>query len=142
MGEHSDQHRDKSTDNTDSTKAADERRKRRGRLGEEAAAKFYQQNGFTILERNFRAGRYEIDLIVRKENLIVFVEVKTAAGPAFGHPAERVDDRKQQRIITVARHYLLTKSLTDVDLRLDVVTFVGDRLEHYPDAFSADERDD
>lgn len=118
---------------------SDARRKERGRKGEDAAARFFVYQGFTILERNFRASRNEIDLIVRKENLIVFVEVKSSSGPAFGHPAERVDQRKQQRIIAVARQYLIEKKLSDVDLRLDVVTLVGDKLEHYPNAFSAED---
>lgn len=121
--------------------SSDARRKERGRKGEDAAVRFLIYQGFTILERNFRASRNEIDIIVRKDNLIVFVEVKSSSGPAFGHPAERVDMRKQQRIIAVARQYLIEKKLTDVDLRLDVVTLVGDKLEHYPDAFPANDAD-
>lgn len=124
---------------SDDLSTSDGRRKKLGREGEDAAAKFYQNLGFIIIERNFRAGRFEIDLIVRNENLIVFVEVKTASGPTFGHPAERVDLRKQRRIVAVAQQYLIAKNLSAVDLRMDVVTFVGDKLEHYPNAFSTDE---
>jgi len=58
---------------------------------EKLAAKFFEQHGYEILERNWRAGRKEVDLIVRKSNLIIFVEVKSASNKKFGHPAERVN---------------------------------------------------
>lgn len=102
---------------------------------EQKAADFFRGLGFEILDRSWQAGHREIDLIVRKGNLVVFVEVKSASGNAFGHPVERVDKTKVRRLSSAAQQYLLAKDLEGVDLRFDVVTFVQGRLEHYPSAF-------
>ncbi len=108
-----------------------------GRRYEQLAARFFVANGFEILERNWRAGRKEVDLIVKKDRVVVFVEVKAARSGKFGHPAEKVNQKKQENLILVARQYLMEKSISGVDLRFDVVTFVDGELEHYPGAFEA-----
>ena len=113
------------------------RRLETGQTFERLAAAFYVQNGFEILQRNWRTGRREIDLIVRRGNLIAFVEVKSAASRKFGHPADRVDDRKVANLTKAAQQYLIDNKIEDCDLRFDVVTFVNGRLEHFPDAFPA-----
>jgi putative endonuclease len=115
-----------------------DRRVERGHEYERLAARFYVDKGFDVLERNWRAGRKEIDLIVRKRNLVVFVEVKSSASKRFGHPAERVDRRKRENLANCARQYIIAKDLSGVDLRFDVVTFVDGRIEHFPDAFEVD----
>ncbi len=108
-----------------------------GRTFEKLAAKFYEENGFSVLDRNWQAGRKEIDLIVSKENLVVFVEVKSASTRRFGHPAERVDKKKIANLTEAASQYLIEMNIKDVDLRFDVVTFVDGQLEHFPAAFDA-----
>jgi putative endonuclease len=113
----------------------DRRRLDRGHAHEQLAAKFYAKLGFDILERNWRAGRKEIDLIVRKDNQVVFVEVKSSSSRKYGHPVERVDRRKKQNLIVCALQYIVERELSGVDMRFDVVTFVDGKLEHYPDAF-------
>jgi len=118
-------------------KPADSRREI-GAQYEELAAQYFRGMGFEILERNWQAGHREIDLIIRKENLVVFVEVKSASTRSFGHPVERVDKTKTRRLTSAAQQYLLAKNLQKVDLRFDVVTFVGGRLEHFPDAFEVE----
>ena len=105
---------------------------------EALAGKFYEDAGFEILERNYQAGRKELDLIVRRDNLIVFVEVKSALNKNYGHPAERVNRTKQLNLIEGAKHYLQSHRAENCDLRFDVVTFVAGKLEHYPDAFMAE----
>lgn len=110
-----------------------------GRQFERRAADFFEQQGFEILERNWHAGKREIDLIVRRDNLIVFVEVKAARTNRFGHPAEWVDERKVTHLIKAAQQYLVQHEISGCDLRFDVVTFSGGQLEHYPGAFTADE---
>ncbi|HUV30654.1 MAG TPA: YraN family protein [Acidobacteriota bacterium] len=107
----------------------------RGRVFEQRAARYYQDNGFEILERNWHAGHKELDLIVRKADLIVFVEVKSGSSRRFGHPAERVDGRKISNLIDAARRFLIDRNIEHCDLRFDVVTFVDGELEHFPDAF-------
>ena len=102
-----------------------------------AAAAFFEQNGFEILQRNWRTGRREIDLIVKKGNLIAFVEVKSASSKKYGHPANRVDERKVANLTKAAQQYLIDNKIENYDLRFDVVTFVNGKLEHFPDAFPA-----
>lgn len=114
-----------------------ERRVEAGKTYERLAASYFEQNGFEILQRNWRAGQREIDLIVRKGNLIAFVEVKSATSKKFGHPAERVNDRKVANLTKAAQRYLIDNKIENCDLRFDVVTFVNGRLEHFPDAFAA-----
>jgi len=110
-----------------------------GRSFEKRAALFFEQNGYTILSRNWQAGHKEIDVIVRKDNLIVFVEVKSAASEKFGHPVERIDRRKIANLTEAARRYILENKIENCDLRFDVVTFLDGKLEYFPNAFEATE---
>lgn len=110
-----------------------------GRRYEDQAALFFERSGYEILERNWRAGRKEIDLIVRNREVVAFVEVKAAISDKYGHPSEKVDARKQQHLIEAARRFITEKEIAGVDLRFDVITFTGGKLEHYPGAFEAAE---
>ena len=60
-----------------------------GKLGEELAQQHLVKQGFAILERNYRKGRYEVDIIAYKEGLMVFVEVKTRSNLDYGDPEDR-----------------------------------------------------
>ncbi len=111
----------------------------RGRRFEGLAADFYQHNGFEILERNWRDRSREIDLIARRDDLVVFVEVKSSRSMSYGHPAERMDRRKIDRIVRAARRWLAEHDIEGCDIRFDLVTFVGGKMEHYPAAFTAEE---
>jgi putative endonuclease len=109
----------------------------KGQTFERLAAAFFEQKGFEILQRNWRTGRREIDLIAKKGSLIVFVEVKSALSKKYGHPANRIDERKVANLTKAAQQYLIDNKIENYDLRFDVVTFVDGRLEHFPDAFPA-----
>ena len=120
------------------TSSDKDKRVKIGREFEKLAAKFYKDNAYIILESNWQASHLEIDLIVQKGKLIVFVEVKSSFSKKYGHPAEWVDKRKQENLIKAAQKYLQEKEITDYDLRFDVVTFVNAILEHYPNAFGVE----
>ncbi len=77
-----------------------------GHTGEAVAAKYYQQRGWLLLNHNYRTRMGELDLILYKENTLVFAEVKTRTGPMLDRPAAAVDARKQQRLILAAQQYL------------------------------------
>jgi putative endonuclease len=109
-----------------------------GRAFENRAAEFYVAQGFAVLERNWQASHKEIDLIVRRDALIVFVEVKAGFSKEFGHPADRVDSRKRRLLTAAAETYIAERGITGCDFRFDVVTFAGGKLEHFPDAFAAE----
>lgn len=106
---------------------------------EKLAGRFYEDQGFEILARNWRAGRLEIDLIVQRDNLIVFVEVKSASSKLFGHPVERVDEKKTVNLTRAAQQFIEQNKVDNCDLRFDVVTFVDGQIEHFPGAFDATE---
>ena len=108
-----------------------------GRDYETRAAEFFRTNEYEIVEQNWRTGRREIDLIVRKDNQLVFVEVKASRGTSFGHPAEWIDQRKIELLTEAARAYVIENKISGVDIRFDVVTFSEATLEHYPNAFDA-----
>lgn len=112
-----------------------------GRSYEELAAQFFLDRHYTILHRNYHAGHKEIDLIVQKGNVVVFVEVKSAKSKSMGHPAERVTKRKISNLTKAAQQYLIENKIDDADFRFDVITFLGGKIEHYPSAFGAFEDD-
>ena len=110
-----------------------------GRRGEQDALSLLQGKGHRILERNFRAGRGEIDLITMDGETLVFVEVKSGSAGVFGEPEDRVDIRKQRRIGRVAAAYLAGNPPGHRDCRFDVVSVIRERgvtvLRHIEDAF-------
>jgi putative endonuclease len=109
-----------------------------GRRGEALARDHLVSLGWTILERNYRFGRREVDLIVRRGNLIAFVEVKTRAGDGFGAPEEAVTRLKRREVEIVAGWYLCRHRPGDVDVRFDVIAVSvgrGVRIEHIEDAW-------
>ncbi|CAK8711056.1 UPF0102 protein SAMN04488502_101296 [Candidatus Electronema halotolerans] len=90
-----------------------------GQAGEEAAARYLEQQGWVILARNCRLPGGEIDIIANDGGCLVFVEVKTRRGSRFGSPFEAVDSRKQQRLTTAALAYMNEHRL-DMAARFDV----------------------
>jgi putative endonuclease len=108
-----------------------------GRKGEDVAADFLQNMGYELVARNYRHKHAEIDLIVKKENLLVFVEVKTRASAAFGEPESFVNDKKTAKIIEGAEHYIFENNWQG-NIRFDIVSVkLGSKPEvmHFEDAF-------
>ncbi len=105
-----------------------------GRRGEELAAAYLQQEGFTIAASNFRvpAGRnrndvvisVELDLIAYEGPILCFVEVKTRTSAWFAAPSANVDRRKQRQIMRAARAYRRMFGLSNVPYRYDVLSIV------------------
>ena len=71
----------------------------KGDLGEELASSYLNKLGFTIVERNYRYKRAEIDIIAIKDKLLVFFEVKTRNGIGYGYPEEAVNEKKAEMVI-------------------------------------------
>lgn len=94
----------------------------KGHRGEVLAAKQMEKMGYEILERNFHALKGEIDIIAKKDNVIVFTEVKYRKNEEMGTPAEAVNHWKQQHIIRAAKAYIAQKCLMEMgyDFRFDV----------------------
>ena len=109
-----------------------------GKKGEEIAAGFLKGKGYQILERNWRTGRDEIDIIATDKNTLVIVEVKTRSTDYFGEPEEAVTDRKQEFLIRAAEEYVNQNEL-DLEIRFDIVSIIiqpgKQTIRHIEEAF-------
>jgi len=102
------------------------RRQKIGKNGEDAAAAFLSQRGYTLLEKNYRSRNAEIDIIAKDGDCICFVEVKTRTALKKGLPKESVNHAKQQKIISGASFYLKEKRIFNQRVRFDVVEIFFD----------------
>ena len=117
-----------------------------GRRGEQAAARLLRKKGLAVIAESESDRGGEIDLIAidRRQQKIIFVEVKTHSTTKPGHPAERVDREKQGRVTRAALRYLKRKKLLGTPARFDVIAVwwppdspQPTRIEHYEAAFEA-----
>lgn len=92
-----------------------------GRIGENIGAKYLEQIGYKILQRNFECKQGEIDIIAKDKDEIVFVEVKTRANMLYGKPKEAVDTIKKKHIYKSAEFYIYIKHLENLPVRIDVI---------------------
>jgi len=92
-----------------------------GAFGERVAAAHLEAKGYRIRARNFRCREGEIDIVAEDGDCLVFVEVRTRRGDAFGTPAESVTVAKERRLLTVARAYLQEHPDVPANQRIDVV---------------------
>jgi putative endonuclease len=94
-----------------------------GKIGETLAARYLEGLGFTILHRNWRVGRYEIDLIACKAGTLHFFEVKTRRTLRFGWPEEHIRTQKIRRMMKAVEAYLQTTSKA-LPVQLNIVSIV------------------
>lgn len=94
-----------------------------GKFGEQEAQRYLLAQGYTVIQANYRCREGEIDLIAEDGEWLVFVEVKTRRGYAFGEPCEAVDARKRSKIIAAAQKYLLNNTIESA-VRFDVIEVV------------------
>ncbi|MEI8242347.1 MAG: YraN family protein [bacterium] len=119
---------------------------RSGRWGEDVAADFLARAGYRILGRRVRPDRRdEIDLVVRKDESLVFVEVKTRATEAFGRPLSAVDVAKRKALSRAAVRYLRQLDFPKLYYRFDAIEVVGSEgadpvVRHTENAFPFDRR--
>jgi len=114
---------------------------KRGSLAENLACRHLFDHGLRLETRNYRCRHGEIDLVMRDQSTIVFIEVRLRSRTDFGSGAESVDARKQARLLSSAEHYLQRHATLLADCRFDVVSILqsGDtyQLEWIRNAFSA-----
>jgi putative endonuclease len=118
---------------------AGDARSERGRLGERAALELYERLGYRAVARNWRCALGELDLVLERAGLLVFCEVKTRSGPAFGGGYEAVTWSKRRKLRQLAEAFLAAGSSRHARVRFDVasVWLDGDRpdVEVFEDAF-------
>jgi putative endonuclease len=117
-----------------------------GEIGEQAAAEHLESKGFRILARRWRHGHKEIDLIARKRELVVFVEVKCRSSESFAPLQTSVTAAKQRNLVEAASGWLSQSNQqqeADVTYRFDVILIRASTkgkpvsVEHIEDAFRA-----
>lgn len=110
-----------------------------GRLGEDIAAGYLQERGYEILQRNLQLLRAEVDLVVKQNDTLIFVEVKTRSNEEFGSGAEYISHRKQSQLMKAAKAYMKKGEW----IRFDVISILMDpqkkaavKIQHIRNAFS------
>lgn len=96
-----------------------------GARAERLAAAYLERNGWTILERNWRFGRREIDLVARRGCTIAFVEVKARASATHGHPLESIDWRKRRDLGIAASGWIERFGRPSWEYRFDAVHIIA-----------------
>jgi len=109
-----------------------------GQKGEDLAAEYLTKAGYKILFRNWKWGKYEIDIIAENKDFIIYIEVKTRTDDYQMHPVTAITKEKQKSIIWAAEGYIRRYKI-DKESRFDVVTIIRRNedfvIEHIEDAF-------
>lgn len=109
-----------------------------GRKGEDVAAEHLKKSGYRILQRNWKTGKLELDIIAENKDYIVFVEVKSRNDEPLTNPASAVNREKQRSMIFAANNYIQWNNI-DKESRFDVITVIkkGDdyQIDHIENAF-------
>lgn len=92
-----------------------------GQMGEEAASKYLKEQGYNIVETNYRCKLGEIDIIARDGDMVVIVEVRTKTGLAFGRPEESINQEKARKLYRLALQYIQSNYHRDIPSRIDLV---------------------
>ena len=102
-----------------------------GKWGEDQAVEYLQRKGYTIIERDWKSGKRDLDIIAQDGDVIVFVEVKTRRNRLYGEPEESVDYHKLQNLQQAISHYVKFKHIHQ-EIRFDIISIVG-TVETDPD---------
>lgn len=109
-----------------------------GKKGEQLAVDFLLQKGYTIVERNYRFEKAEVDIIAQKETVLAIIEVKTRSTTDFGNPQDFVKPKQIKNLVKAVNEYVIENDL-DVEVRFDIVAIVKQTnnyaIEHLEDAF-------
>ncbi len=110
-----------------------------GRHCEVMARNYLEENGYVILDTNWRSGHKEIDIIAKEGNMLVIVEVKARKNEDLANAEDAVNEKKIRNIVHATHNYILMKEL-NCDTRFDIITLILDqngeyRLNHIKDAF-------
>ena len=110
-----------------------------GRKGEDIARRYLQRKGYGILETNWTYEKAEIDIIAEKNDLVVFVEVKTRSDTNYGEPEDAVGDSKEKNMMLAAEEYIELMGIQK-EIRFDIISIVladgAPRIHHIPDFIS------
>ena len=114
-----------------------------GSFGEALARDYLISKGYKILNMNFRNKFGEIDIICKKNNLLIFCEIKSRYSNSFGSPIESITCYKQKQIIKLSELYLISKKYYNFNVRYDIIEVIFNTItsshiiNHVQDAFRA-----
>ncbi len=109
-----------------------------GKEGEQIASDLLLQKGYTILRRNYRYQKAEIDIIAKKDGILAIVEVRARSNDQIIPIADTISKKKIKRLVMAADTYI-TENLLDVEVRFDVIAILKNKkvykVDHLEDAF-------
>ena len=109
-----------------------------GKKGEQLAVDFLIENGYDIVERNYRFNKAEVDIIAQKKDVLAIIEVKTRSTTDFGNPQDFVKPKQIKNLVKAVDEYVTVNNL-EVDVRFDIIAIVKEEkqfnIEHLEDAF-------
>jgi putative endonuclease len=112
--------------------------RKKGAKGENLAVRFLITNGYNVIEQNYRSGRSEIDIIARRGDLMVFVEVKTRKNNKYGYPESFLSEAQKERIHYAAEDYIAQNEWKG-SFRFDIIAIISSadvqEIDHFEDAF-------
>jgi putative endonuclease len=117
-------------------------KQRLGRWGENVAAEYLTARGYQVLARNMRTPYGEIDLLCKKDGVMVFVEVKTRSGTEYGMPEAAVTPNKRDHLLASIAAYWQQAQEAECDWRIDVIAILRQNagknveVEHFENAIS------
>ncbi|GJQ61682.1 MAG: UPF0102 protein [Melioribacteraceae bacterium] len=111
-----------------------------GKYGESLATSILYDKGYEIVDKNYRFGHGEIDIIATKNDVLVFIEVKTRSNTMYGEPEEAITYSKQKQLRKIANAYLHEKKIINKDCRFDVIAILLEKgndplINHIENAF-------
>lgn len=95
-----------------------------GKWGEDIAAAFVDKKGYEILQRDWKSGHHDLDIIAKDEDTLVIIEVKTRRNRLFGNPEEAIDYKKRQSLLSATNHFVKSHHI-NVPVRFDIISIVG-----------------
>lgn len=104
-----------------------------GQAGEQVAAEWLHANGFELLHRNWRSGRYELDIIARRRGVVHFVEVKTRRAGSLTSPEEAVTPAKCAALMRAAQAYVAEYGIEE-ELQFDLIAVQGEQVRYVANA--------
>jgi putative endonuclease len=112
--------------------------RQKGNCGEQIAVDYLLSKGYSVVCKQYRSRRGEIDCVAQDaDGTLVFVEVKSSQGKAFGNPLSWVTPQKQKILTKMAQQYIKEHNLMGVPCRFDVIAVWGEKIDHLENAFFA-----
>ena len=95
-----------------------------GKWGEEIAAAFVEKKGYEIIQRDWKSGHHDLDIIAKDEDTLVIIEVKTRRNRLFGNPEEAIDYKKRLSLLSAINHFVKSHHI-NAPVRFDIISIVG-----------------